>query len=81
VRLRFPTLPTGIPLRAEHGADVPTATWFALRPVWTGPLASMLTDIGTVYSRDELWDGVVAGIDDPDDTTVRLMAVSSISTS
>jgi hypothetical protein len=41
----------------------------------------MLTDIGTVYSRDELWDGVVAGIDDPDDTTVRLMAVSSISTS
>jgi len=41
----------------------------------------MLTDISTVYSRDELWDGVVAGIDEPDDTTVRLMAVSSISTS
>ena len=32
---------------------------------------SMLTDIGTEYSRDELWEGVVSENDDPDDTAVR----------
>jgi hypothetical protein len=36
---------------------------------------SMFTDIGTEYSRDELWEGVVSENDDPDDTTVRQAAV------
>jgi hypothetical protein len=31
----------------------------------------MFTDIGTEYSRDELWEGVVSEDDDPDDTAVR----------
>jgi hypothetical protein len=35
----------------------------------------MFTDIGTEYSRDELWEGVVSENDDPDDTTVRQAAV------
>ena len=31
----------------------------------------MLTDIGTEYSRDELWEGVVSENDDPDNTALR----------
>jgi hypothetical protein len=36
----------------------------------------MFTDIGTEYSRYELWEGVVSENDDLDDTTVR-QAVAS----
>jgi hypothetical protein len=35
----------------------------------------MFTDIGTEYSRDELWKGVVSENDGPDDTAVRQAAV------
>ena len=65
----------------ETCLDGTGGSWYGTMSHHQAPLASTLTDIGTVYSRDELWDGVVAGIDDLDDTTVRLMAVSSISTS